>query len=260
MLTTIGMYVHTYVSASKQVIKVIQSLSQLPDGQPRAELLCQLDALLDRVQGGIEYHVSSRFDLHFEEVLLVVLVQDQTSLVQPQVLEVVVGHDRAASVGRVIVPVHVQSQQDLGPSLALLRAHVLHGILHPVQGRIRSGPLQGREVVGHERESGHGGVQLIEVVRTEQVVHVVPIRWDHQDHVQLGTPQRARHVLDQRVQERVLDPLGQTLPHLQHNAIESVLLAGVQEQLGHRLPFAPLTQQGREVVALELVEQNSRQN
>lgn len=68
------------------------------------------------------------------------------------------------------------------------------------------------------------------------------------------------NVLDEGIQEGVFDSLGQALPHLQHDAIKVVLLAGVHNEFGHRIALSALAQHRCVVVALELVKEYAGQN
>lgn len=43
----------------QQVVKVVQTLADLPDGEPRSQSFGQLDALLDRLERRVENYVFS---------------------------------------------------------------------------------------------------------------------------------------------------------------------------------------------------------
>lgn len=48
-------------SPLEEIVEIVQSLTQLPNGDANAQLLSQLDAFIDRIKRRIKHNVATRF-------------------------------------------------------------------------------------------------------------------------------------------------------------------------------------------------------
>lgn len=45
----------------EEIVEVVQSLAQLPNGDANTQLLSQLDAFIDRIKRRVKHYVTTRF-------------------------------------------------------------------------------------------------------------------------------------------------------------------------------------------------------